>query len=232
LHLQPPDAALGVTTAVPVPGGQARIRVPPGTQPGSVLRARSKGLPRYGGHGRGNLNLTVILDIPQQLSPRQRQLYEQLRAEEAGITSTAGASGEPDAATSGHTITADAGGRHAAGRGLIFASVLLAVTGVASLAGGIAAITGSHILIANAHYLAGALRAWGWIITILGAMQLLAAAGVWAGRRLARWLAVAVAGLSVIGQMFVIPATPFWSAMIIAADVAALWALYAHGKAR
>ena len=92
LHLQAPDAALGVTTAVPVPGGQARVRVPPGTQPGSVLRVAGKGLPRYGGHGRGSLNLTVILDIPRQLSPRQRQLYEQLQAEDAGIRSTAGGS--------------------------------------------------------------------------------------------------------------------------------------------
>ena len=74
---------------MPVPGGQARVRVPPGTQPGSVLRVAGKGLPRYGGHGRGSLNLTVILDIPRQLSARQRQLYEQLRAEDAGIRSTA-----------------------------------------------------------------------------------------------------------------------------------------------
>ena len=60
LHIQAPDAVLGVTAAVPVPGGQApvRVRVPPGTQPGSVLRVAGKGLPRYGGHGRGSLNLT------------------------------------------------------------------------------------------------------------------------------------------------------------------------------
>jgi molecular chaperone DnaJ len=230
LHLQPPGAALGVTTAVPVPGGQARIRVPPGTQPGSVLRAGGKGLPRYGGHGRGSLNLTVIVDIPRQLSPRQRQLYEQLRAEEAGITSTAGASGEPDAARSGHRITADAGGRHPVGRGRIFASVLLAVIGVCNLAGGVAAITGSRTLFANVHYLPGGLRAWGWVITILGATQLLAAAGVWTGSQLARWSAVAVVGLSAIGQMFFIPAYPFWSLVIIAADVVALWALCAHGS--
>jgi hypothetical protein len=113
---------------------------------------------------------------------------------------------------------------------LIFASVLLLATGVASLAGGIAAITGSHVLIANAHYLPGGLRAWGWIITILGAAQLLAAAGVWAGTRRARWFAVAVAGLSAIGQMFLIPAGPFWSLMIIAADVVALWSLCARGN--
>jgi len=231
LHLQAPDAALGITAAVPVPGGQARVRVPPGTQPGSVLRVEDRGLPRYGGHGRGSLNLTVVLDVPRQLSPRQRQLYEQLRAEHAGIRSTAGGSREPDAPRSGRRITADAGGRHAGGRSLIiFASVLLLVTGAVNLTGGIAAITGSHILITNAHYMSGGLHAWGWIMTILSAVQLLTAAGVWAGNQLARWCAVTVVGLTAIGQMFVIPAYPFWSLTIIAADVAALWGLCAHSN--
>jgi len=67
-------------------------------------------------------------------------------------------------------------------------------------------------------------------MTILSAVQLLAAAGVWAGNQLARWFAVAVVGLSAIGLMFFIPAYPFWSLMIIAADVVALWGLYAHGN--
>jgi molecular chaperone DnaJ len=142
----------------------------------------------------------------------------------------AGGSGQPDAARSGHTVTAGAGGRHAAGRGLIFASVLLAVTGFASLAFGIAAITGSHILIANAHYLSGALGAWGWIITILGAVQLLTAPGVWTGSQLARRLAVAVVGLNTIGQMFFIPTSPFCSLIIISADVVALRGLRAYGS--
>jgi hypothetical protein len=231
LHLQAPDAALGVTTAVPVPGGQARVRVPPGTQPGSVLRVAGKGLPRYGGHGRGSLNLTVILDIPEQLSPRQRQLYEQLRAEDAGIRSTADGFREPDAPRSGRRITADEGGRHTAGRGLlILASVLLLIIGVVNLAGGIAAIAGSQILIAGAHSVSGGLRAWGWVMAILGAVQLVAATGVWAGSQLARWLAVAEVGLSAIGQMFFIPASPFWSLLIITVDAVALWGLCAHGR--
>ena len=231
LHIQAPDAALGVTAAVPVPGGQARVRVPPGTQPGSVLRVAGKGLPRYGGHGRGSLNLTVILDIPRQLSARQRQLYEQLRAEDAGIRSTAGGSPEPDAPRSGGRITAGTGGRHAAGRRLmIFASALLLVIGVFNLAGGIAAISGSHMLVTSAHYVSGGLRAWGWGMTILGAVQLLAAAGVWAGSHLARWFAVAAIGLNAIGQMLSIPASPLWSLLIIAVDVVALWGLCAYGS--
>jgi len=160
------------------PRGQARVRVPPGTQPGSVLRVAGQGLPRYGGHGRGSLDLTVILDIPRRLSPRQRQLYEQHRAEDAGTRSTTDGSGEPDAPRSGRRITADAGGRHAAGRGLlIIASVPLLVIGVPNLAGGIAAIAGSQILIVGAHSVSGGLRAWGWGMAVFGVAQLLAAAG-------------------------------------------------------
>ena len=60
--------------------------MPPGTQPSDVLTVKGKGLPRFRGHGRGNLNVTVIVDIPRQLSPRQHRLYEQLRAEDAQAT--------------------------------------------------------------------------------------------------------------------------------------------------
>jgi molecular chaperone DnaJ len=229
LHIQASDAALGVTADIPVPEGQARIRIPQGTQPGSVLRVEGRGLPRYGGDGRGSLNVTVIPDIPRQLSPRQRQLYEQLRAEDAGMTSTMSRLPEPDAPRSVR-IKAGPDRRHAAGRGLItFAVALLLVIGAFTLAGGIAAIAGSHILLTNAHYVSGGLRAWGWVMTILGAAQLLAAPGVWAGNQLARWCAVGAVGLNAIGQMFFIPAYPFWSLLIIAVDAVALWALCAYG---
>jgi hypothetical protein len=125
------------------------------------------------------------------------------------------------------------GGGHAEGRGfgfIVFAVSLLAVLGFWNLLDGIAAIANSHIFIANAHYVVGDLRAWGWVATILGALQLVAAAGVLAGNQLARWFAVAVVGLNAIGQMFFIPAYPFWSILIMAADIVALWALCAYGS--
>jgi hypothetical protein len=120
-----------------------------------------------------------------------------------------------------------AAGRHAQGRGLglvIFAAVLLAVIGFFNLLDGIAAIANSPI------YVVGDLRAWGWVMTAFGAVQLLAAIGVWAGNQLARWFAVAVVGLNALAQMFFIPAYPFWSLMIIALDVIALWGLCAYGS--
>jgi hypothetical protein len=124
-----------------------------------------------------------------------------------------------------------AGGRHREGGGLIvFASVLLLVLGCFNVIDGIAAIANSHVFVANAHYVVGDLRSWGWITLILGALQLLAAAGVLAGNQMARWFAVAVVGLNAIGQMLFIPAYPFWSLMIIAVDVVALYGLCAYGS--
>jgi hypothetical protein len=124
-------------------------------------------------------------------------------------------------------------GRHAEGHGsglVLFASVLLVILGCFNLIYGIAAIANSHVFTANAHYVFGDLRTWGWITLIIGVLQLGAAAGVLAGSQLARWFAVAVLGLNAIDQMFFIPAYPFWSLMIIAVDVVALYGLCAYGS--
>jgi hypothetical protein len=122
---------------------------------------------------------------------------------------------------------------HAAGHGyglVLFAAVLLLVIGFMNLIYGIAAIANSHVFVAHAHYVFGSLRAWGWITLIIAALQLIAAAGVLAGNQLARWFAVAVVGLNAINQMFFIPAYPFWSLMIIAVDVVALYGLCVYGS--
>jgi hypothetical protein len=113
---------------------------------------------------------------------------------------------------------------------MIFASVLLAVLGFFNLLDGIAAIARSHVFVANAVYVFGSLRTWGWIVLILGVLQLIAAAGVLTANQLARWFGVAVVGLNAIGQMFFISSYPFWSLTIIAIDVIALYALCAYGS--
>jgi hypothetical protein len=126
-----------------------------------------------------------------------------------------------------------AGGHQSEGHGyglVLLASVLLVVVGCFNLIYGIAAIANSHVFTANAHYVFGSLRTWGWITLIIGVVQLLAAGGVLAGNQLARWFAVAVVGLSAIDQMFFIPAYPFWSLMIIAVDVVALYGLCVYGS--
>ncbi len=125
------------------------------------------------------------------------------------------------------------GGRHAEGRGfglVIFASFLLGVIACFNLIYGIAAIANSHVFVANAHYVFGDLRAWGWVTLIIGAVQLLAAFGVAMGNQLSRWFAVAVVGLNAIAMMFFLPAYPFWALTILAMDVVAIYGLCAFGS--
>ena len=127
--------------------------------------------------------------------------------------------------------------RHArdTGRGegygmVVFAAVLLGMLGLFNIIDGIAAIARSSVFIGNARYVFGDLRTWGWVALILGGLQVLASLGVLAGNQAARWTGVALIGLNSIGQMFFVPAYPFWALMIIAVDVVALWGLCAYGS--
>ncbi|HEY0721866.1 MAG TPA: J domain-containing protein [Gammaproteobacteria bacterium] len=72
------SAVLGDKISVPTLDGSLRVTIPPGTQPGSILRLRGKGLPIFGGHGHGDLNLRIDVHVPEHLSREERKLYEEL----------------------------------------------------------------------------------------------------------------------------------------------------------
>jgi molecular chaperone DnaJ len=74
------DAVLGTTLQVPTLDGSANVTIPPGTQPGAVLRLKGKGLPEFGNGRHGELYLRIEVRIPEKLSREERELYEQLRA--------------------------------------------------------------------------------------------------------------------------------------------------------
>jgi len=112
----------------------------------------------------------------------------------------------------------------------LFAGVLLLVSGFWNLIYGIAAIAQSHVFVANAHYVFGNLRTWGWVTLIFAILLLIAGGGIMVGNQAARWFGVAVLGLNAIEQMFTIPAYPFWSLTIIAMDLLALYGLCAYGS--
>jgi hypothetical protein len=119
------------------------------------------------------------------------------------------------------------------GRGLglvTFASVVLGIVGCFNLIYGFAAVANAHVFVANAHYVFGDLRTWGWITLAIGFLQLIAAGGVMMGNQLARWYGVAVLGLSTIDMMFFIPAYPFWALTILAVDIIAIYGLCAYGS--
>ncbi len=75
-------AALGGKTAVRTLTGEASLKIPPGTQPGTVLRLRRQGAPRTGTDRKGDLFVTVDVAIPRKLSARQKELLRQLGDQE------------------------------------------------------------------------------------------------------------------------------------------------------
>ncbi len=74
------DAVLGTSLTIPLLQGTVSVKVPPGTQPGTVLRLRGKGLPEFGGHGHGDLYLRLDVRIPRKLSHEEHELFERLHA--------------------------------------------------------------------------------------------------------------------------------------------------------
>jgi molecular chaperone DnaJ len=74
-------AALGGEIDVPSLAGKLKVRVPQGTQPGSVLRMKGKGAPHRFRSGRGDQLVEVSLEVPTLLSHRARVLIEQLGEE-------------------------------------------------------------------------------------------------------------------------------------------------------
>ena len=76
-----PQAALGCEVQVSTFDGPQTLEVPAGTQPGSVLRIRGKGMPRLQGNTRGDLMVHVRVEVPKNLTERQRGLLEALAQE-------------------------------------------------------------------------------------------------------------------------------------------------------
>ena len=74
-----PAAALGTSVTVPTLDGVEELEVPAGTQPGTVVTLRGKGLPTLGRGRRGDQRVVLNVVIPRNLTPRQRELLEELR---------------------------------------------------------------------------------------------------------------------------------------------------------
>jgi len=70
--------ALGGEIVVPTLDGTEDVKVPEGTQTGTTMRLRGKGLPDVNGRGKGDLFATVQVQTPKKLNREQRQILEQL----------------------------------------------------------------------------------------------------------------------------------------------------------
>lgn len=79
-QITPPDAVLGTRLEVPTLDGPTEVKVPAGTQPGTVLRLRGKGLPEFESHRHGDLFVTLEVHLPEKLSREERDLWRKLQA--------------------------------------------------------------------------------------------------------------------------------------------------------
>jgi len=84
-------AALGTTTTLETLDGDETVEIRPGTQPGSVVTLRARGVPRLRGSGRGDLHVHLDVRTPTRLDDDQEQLVRQLaraRGEEGAVLRT------------------------------------------------------------------------------------------------------------------------------------------------
>src|SRR5216110_1662081 len=77
VKIAPWQATLGDQLIVPTLEGNARLKLPPGTQGGQRFRLRGRGLPGVSGQ-RGDLYVVVQISVPKKLSEREREIWEQL----------------------------------------------------------------------------------------------------------------------------------------------------------
>ncbi|MBC7458804.1 MAG: DnaJ domain-containing protein [Bdellovibrionaceae bacterium] len=73
------DAILGMEIEIPTLSGKSQIKIPAGTSTGQVLRLKNKGFPKLGSSGQGDMLVKIIVDVPQTISPKQKQLIEDLQ---------------------------------------------------------------------------------------------------------------------------------------------------------
>jgi molecular chaperone DnaJ len=78
LDLHYTDLALGTEIRVPTLDGREKVKIPQGTQPNTILRIKGKGLPHYGGYGKGDELIRVNVKVPTSLNEVQKSLLKEL----------------------------------------------------------------------------------------------------------------------------------------------------------
>jgi len=115
---------------------------------------------------------------------------------------------------------------------IVFAGVVLLVTGIFSFIQGLVALIGpdSYYVISDGSLWLFDVAGWGWWNLIIGVLLVLTALALFAGQTWARVVAVILVILNAVGQLLLIPAQPWWALIIIAIDVLILYALIVHGR--
>jgi hypothetical protein len=112
---------------------------------------------------------------------------------------------------------------------LIYAGVIMFVSGAVNVIDGVAAINDSRFYLKKVDYIVGSLHTWGWVHLVLGALLICAVLGVWAGAPWARWVGIALAGLNLVSRLLFLPAYPLLSLALFAIDLLVIYGLAVYG---
>jgi hypothetical protein len=110
-----------------------------------------------------------------------------------------------------------------------FAGVMLLVVATLNIIYGIAAIGDSSFFVHDARYILSGLNSWGWVMLVIGVLQLFAAFSLWSGGLYGRIVGVGAAGLSAVAALMAIPAYPFWSLAVFAVDIVIIHQISTRG---
>jgi hypothetical protein len=115
---------------------------------------------------------------------------------------------------------------------LTFAGIMVILAGILNAIWGIAAIDNANFFVEDQRFIFSDLNTWGWIILIIGVVQVFAAFSIWAGGQFGRWIGIIAASLSATGALLSIPGYPFWSLAVFGIDLLIIYGLSAYGGQR
>jgi len=112
-----------------------------------------------------------------------------------------------------------------------FAGVVLVMVGFFQAIAGLVAIVDDQFYVVTQEWVFQFdTTTWGWIHLIVGVIVLLSGIGIFSGNVLARTVGVLAAGISAVVAFMWLPYYPVWAVVIIALDIAIIWALTMHGR--
>ena len=113
---------------------------------------------------------------------------------------------------------------------VLFAGVMIMVAGILNFIYGIAAIDNSSAFVGDSHYvLFDDLNTWGWIILLIGIVQLFAAFSIWNRNPFGRVIGIASAAISALAILFLSNAFPFVAFGVFILDLLVIYGLVAYG---
>jgi hypothetical protein len=112
---------------------------------------------------------------------------------------------------------------------LLFAGIMILLAGILNTIWGIAAIDKASFFVEDERYIIEDLSTMGWVILVIGIIQLFAAFSIWSGGQFGRWIGMIGASLSAVGALLSIPGFPLWSIAVFGLDLLIIYGLAAYG---